>query len=905
MTDNINDENTNKNTTAIENDVEISERPNKNKNNISQQKNKSRQNSRDGKNKIEHYEIDSKSKDENYYINDYYSNEEQKNQPKIIDGKEVIHINDIIGEEATQPILLTMIDNNQIENFNTGKISTKSFGVIKSYAANTNQGIVRDYNEDRVSIVINMAMPKNYNNNIPWPKVSYFGIFDGHAGSKCAEFLRDNLLNYICINDYFPNDIINSIKYAFKKADEEYLKFHAFYEGSLLDNSGSCGLILLIVNNFVYIGNVGDSRCLGSFKNGKITKDITRDHKPNYPYEKERIIENGGTLYQTQTPLEDDENFKNKILIGPYRVFPGKLSVSRTVGDAEGKVTQIGGNPNVIVAEPDVYSFSLEKDDVDFFILGCDGIYDQLSSKDVFKCAWLVLNKNIDIFKNKNNNNDINNNFNREFKGNYGSMINMNTTSGNIVDFILKASMLRKSFDNVTCLFIAFKNFFEIEDNNKKEEIYKKNDEINKKENNKNLEIKNSKKNIENDLLEVDNGNKKYTFNQNINKENDNIQKINIKNVLTEQQHPEQEISSINRKIDKKPRNQISPGNKIRIKSVPKQSSNQNKLAETEINTNSNYNKTNNNYNDLNNNLTNHRSFNHINFKTSISHLNIKNNNSYNNIINNNNGSKTVFTKMKLSGINKTSNLQTPETRALSEADTTRRTNYNKKIRPLFIDSSNNDGISNYSMFPKKDKTFFNVNWDNIKFKQTNRDFRNMSNPNNFNEGFNSGNNKNLKYMIKQQKNNGIIKNNNNIKFNNITKINNNGGVYNTNSNKNNEYNLANLNNPLFSKIKKKNEARIQKLMPTLKKNNINFNNIDYGKNKGNVKPDIYDPFGKKRRFISIDSRKKAINLSDQKQMPQLFSGNFHNLSTKHKNENIGIGNKGGRCFLKRNGSKS
>ena len=159
--------------------------------------------------------------------------------------------------------------------------------------------------------------------------------------------------------------------------------------------------------------------------------------------------------------------------------------------------------------------------------------------------------------------------------------------------------------------------------------------------------------------------------------------------------------------------------------------------------------------------------------------------------------------------------------------------------------------------------------------------------------------------MIKQQKNNGIIKNNNNIKFNNITKINNNGGVYNTNSNKNNEYNLANLNNPLFSKIKKKNEARIQKLMPTLKKNNINFNNIDYGKNKGNVKPDIYDPFGKKRRFISIDSRKKAINLSDQKQMPQLFSGNFHNLSTKHKNENIGIGNKGGRCFLKRNGSKS
>ena len=78
-----------------------------------------------------------------------------------------------------------------------GKISSKSFGLITSYAANTNQGIVRDYNEDRVSVVINMNKPKFYNNSNPWPKVSYFGVFDGHAGNKCAEFMRDNLLIYL------------------------------------------------------------------------------------------------------------------------------------------------------------------------------------------------------------------------------------------------------------------------------------------------------------------------------------------------------------------------------------------------------------------------------------------------------------------------------------------------------------------------------------------------------------------------------------------------------------------------------------------------------------------------------------------------------------------------------------
>lgn len=26
-----------------------------------------------------------------------------------------------------------------------------------------------------------------------WPKCSFFGIYDGHGGSKCPEFLRDYL----------------------------------------------------------------------------------------------------------------------------------------------------------------------------------------------------------------------------------------------------------------------------------------------------------------------------------------------------------------------------------------------------------------------------------------------------------------------------------------------------------------------------------------------------------------------------------------------------------------------------------------------------------------------------------------------------------------------------------------
>ena len=479
--------------------------------NISPQKIPSEKDSQDKKDKslssiklkiTEHYEIKSKEntqeienqfeKEKNNFINDFYSEESEKNSPKIIEGKIAIDINEIIGEETKQPIIMEMIDEPSIP-LSPGKISAKSFGVIISYAANTNQGIVRDYNEDRVSVIINMNKPNYYDSSLPWPKISYFGVFDGHAGNKCAEYLRDNLLNFICNNSFFPNDVPRAIKYGFKKIDEDYLQNHAFIDNKLIDNSGSCGLILLLIDNLIYIANVGDSRCLGSFKNGKIQKDITLDHKPNTPYERERIIKNGGKIYQTQTPIEDDETFKDKILVGPYRVYPGKLSVSRTVGDAEGKIELLGGNPNVIVPVPDIFCFNLDEDDIDFFILGCDGIYDQLYSKDIFKCAWMVLNNNIDLYKKNIHEKDINN----SFKGNYGNEINMNTTSGNIVDLILKASMIRKSFDNVTCLFISFKNFFE--NHEKKMKNKKLNEKININIiNNKNILLRN-KSNIQNE----------------------------------------------------------------------------------------------------------------------------------------------------------------------------------------------------------------------------------------------------------------------------------------------------------------------------------------------------------------------------------------------------------------------
>ena len=91
-------------------------------------------------NVTEHYEMKSKNnvlesnrnkeeKQKIYFINDYYINEEKKNSPKTLNGKDLININEIVGEDSVKPITLQMIDTH-IDNFASSKILSKSFGFI-------------------------------------------------------------------------------------------------------------------------------------------------------------------------------------------------------------------------------------------------------------------------------------------------------------------------------------------------------------------------------------------------------------------------------------------------------------------------------------------------------------------------------------------------------------------------------------------------------------------------------------------------------------------------------------------------------------------------------------------------------------------------------------------------------
>lgn len=99
-----------------------------------------------------------------------------------------------------------------------------------------------------------------------WPKCSFFGVYDGHGGHICAEFLRDNLHHFVIKEDVFPYNPHQAIVNGFKKAEAKFLDMAQSQDENgqpiVVERSGSCAIVVLIVGDMCYVANVGDSRAV-------------------------------------------------------------------------------------------------------------------------------------------------------------------------------------------------------------------------------------------------------------------------------------------------------------------------------------------------------------------------------------------------------------------------------------------------------------------------------------------------------------------------------------------------------------------------------------------------------------------------------------------------------------------
>ena len=201
-----------------------------------------------------------------------------------------------------------------------------------------------------------------------------------------------------------------------------------------------------------------------SSEGGAVFTQISNDHKPSEEAEKIRIAKGGGEVYQNNNIMLGGPG--GPVTQGPVRVLPGRLSVSRTFGDCQAKMEKYGGNPNVIVVDPEIHEVDISDDKHDFILLACDGIFDRLNSENTCQEVWSCVPNYMREYDMKqqtpNNRRNLkaggivrdNNDINQPMPDNLYHQI-----CGNGVDQLLIKAMRYQSLDNLSIVMIGLKNF--------------------------------------------------------------------------------------------------------------------------------------------------------------------------------------------------------------------------------------------------------------------------------------------------------------------------------------------------------------------------------------------------------------------------------------------------------------
>lgn len=229
------------------------------------------------------------------------------------------------------------------------------------------------------------------------------GIFDGHGGSSCVDYVSQRLPvalhaaytaragrlqhGVAALTPGQEEDLISgAIHDAFEATDEEFME--AARQHRLQD--GSTGLVVLVIHGFealplassvsgckggvakLFVGNCGDCRAI--LLRGRKVLRLSEDHKPERGDEMARIKKAGGIVIQ-----EANGTYRVGRKKGEHRTF---LSTSRSFGDLDLKEPR-----PLVIAEPEVKVQTLTPEDWGV-VLACDGVWNTMSDQDVADAVW-------------------------------------------------------------------------------------------------------------------------------------------------------------------------------------------------------------------------------------------------------------------------------------------------------------------------------------------------------------------------------------------------------------------------------------------------------------------------------------------------------------------------------------
>jgi protein phosphatase 1L len=186
--------------------------------------------------------------------------------------------------------------------------------------------------------------------------IPLFAIFDGHGGEGCVKFVKNQLKKQLMIHLKLDDDltIYNTLTYACVLIDENWKAYVTRPSAKFRDHSGTTALFAMVINNALWITNVGDSRAV--LGKDDETIQLSEDAKPPIEKYQKEIMERGGFVQ--------------------WKRVDGSLDMARSIGDID--------HPSVS-GRPFIQKFELNKldsEEKNFLILATDGLWDVIGSKE-------------------------------------------------------------------------------------------------------------------------------------------------------------------------------------------------------------------------------------------------------------------------------------------------------------------------------------------------------------------------------------------------------------------------------------------------------------------------------------------------------------------------------------------
>jgi len=200
-------------------------------------------------------------------------------------------------------------------------------------------------------------------------------VLDGHGehGDYVSAWFRDQLITEMFNHPAWVNNLKEAVSDAIAKVERDLLRNFRIDT----EFSGTTLSMAIVRGNELTGVNIGDSRVIMGKQvgeGGMTPKEITFDHKPDSPKEKERILACGGRVFAVE--YDDGVDGPPRVWLGHMDV-PG-LAMARSLGDV---VAHSAG----VISEPEFTEYKLNPETDKFLVIATDGLWEFVSNQETIE----------------------------------------------------------------------------------------------------------------------------------------------------------------------------------------------------------------------------------------------------------------------------------------------------------------------------------------------------------------------------------------------------------------------------------------------------------------------------------------------------------------------------------------